>query len=77
MHVNRSKTITASQKCSITLYQKDFDILDQIREYLQQRGIRNLSDSESLRLACRTVSFDDRLLRSYESMRLEDGRRKR
>jgi hypothetical protein len=68
---------TASQKCSITLYQKDFDILDKIRGYLRQRGVRNLSDSEGLRLACRTVSFDDRLLKSYEAMKLEDGRRRR
>jgi hypothetical protein len=68
---------TASQKCSITLYQKDFDILDKIREYLRLRGVRNLSDSESLRLACRTVSFDDRLRRTYEAMKLEDGRRMR
>lgn len=69
--------LAPSQKCSITLYQKDLDILDDIRDYLRQKGIRNLSDSEALRLACRTVSFDDRLLRSYTSMRLEDGRRNR
>jgi hypothetical protein len=68
---------TASQKCSITLYQTDLDILDKIREYLRQKGVRNLSDSEGLRLACRTVSFDDRLLNTYETMRLEDGRRRR
>ena len=30
--------ITASQKCSITLYQTDLDILDEIREYLRQKG---------------------------------------
>ena len=68
---------TASQKCSITLYQTDLDILDKIREYLRQNGVRNLSDSEGLRLACRTVIFDDRLLRTYGSMKLEDGRRRR
>jgi hypothetical protein len=69
--------ITPSQKCSITLYQKDLDILDDIRDYLRQKGIRNLSDSEALRLACRTVSFDDRLVKTYEAMRMEDGRRRR
>jgi hypothetical protein len=69
--------ITASQKCSITLYQRDLDILDKIREYLRQKGVRNLSDSEGLRLACRTVCFDDCLLETYETMKLEDGRRRR
>ena len=67
---------TASQKRSITIYQTDLDILDEIRNYLRQRGVRNLSDSECLRLACRTVSFDDCLVRTYEAMRLEDGRRR-
>ena len=65
-----------SQKCSITLYQTDFNILDQIRECLRQNGIRNLSDSEALRLACRTVSVDDRLVETYEAMKLDDGRRR-
>ena len=69
--------ITASQKCSITLYQKDLNILDEIRDYLRQKGVRNLSDSEGLRLACRTVSLDNRLVNTYERMKLEDGRRKR
>ncbi|HEY5742132.1 MAG TPA: hypothetical protein VIS99_06285 [Terrimicrobiaceae bacterium] len=75
---NRSEVteITASQKCSITLYQRDLDILDKIREYLRQKGIRNLSDSEALRLACRTVSVDDRLIETYEVMKLDDGRRR-
>ena len=69
--------ITASQKCSITLYERDLNILDKIREYLRQKGVRNLSDSEGLRLACRTLSFDDRLLTTYEAMKMEDGRRRR
>ena len=68
--------IKASQKCSITLYQRDLDILDKIRVYLRQKGIRNLSDSEALRLACRTVSVDDRLIETYEAMKLDDGRRR-
>jgi hypothetical protein len=68
---------TASQKRSITLYQTDLDILDGIRGYLRQKGIRNLSDSECLRLACRTVSLDDLLVKTYEAMKLDDGRRRR
>lgn len=68
---------TASQKCSITLYQTDLDILDEIRNYLRRHGVRNLSDSEALRLACRTILLNDKLLKTYQSMRLDDGRRKR
>ena len=68
---------TASQKCSITLYQTDLDILDEIRNFLRRHGVRNLSDSEALRLACRTILLNDKLLKTYESMRLDDGRRKR
>jgi hypothetical protein len=67
----------ASQKRSITLYQTDLDILDEIRNYLRCHGVRNLSDSEALRLACRTIAFNEKLLTTYETMRFDDGRRKR
>ena len=67
----------ASQKRSITLYQTDLDILDEIRNYLRRHGVPNLSDSEALRLACRTVSLDDLLVKTYEAMKLDDGRRRR
>ena len=76
-HSETPSANTSSQKRSITLYQKDLNILDEIRDYLRQKGIRNLSDSEGLRLACRTVSFDDRLVMAYEAMKLEDGSRRR
>ena len=69
--------ITASQKCSITLYQTDLRILDEIRNYLRRYGVRKLSDSEALRLACRTIVFNEKLLTTYETMRVDDGRRKR
>ena len=36
-----------------------------------------LSDSEALRLACRTIAFNEKLLTTYETMRVDDGRRKR
>ena len=51
---------TASQKCSITLYQTDLKILDEIRNYLRGFGVRKLSDSEALRLACRTIVFNEK-----------------
>jgi hypothetical protein len=78
-HGTRSWTeaaITASQKCSITLYQTDLKILDEIRNYLRRYGVRKLSDSEALRLACRTIVFNEKLLTTYETMRVDDGRRK-
>jgi hypothetical protein len=68
---------TASQKCSITLYQTDLKILDEIRNYLRRFGVRKLSDSEALRLACRTIVFNEKLLTTYETMSVDDGRRKR
>ena len=76
-HSETPSAIASSQKRSITLYQKDLNILDEIRDYLRQKGIRNLSDSEAVRLACRTVSLGDRLLKSYAAMKMEDGRRRR
>jgi hypothetical protein len=68
--------ITASQKCSITLYQTDLKILDEIRNNLRRYGVRKLSDSEALRLAGRTIVFNEKLLTTYETMRVDDGRRK-
>ena len=65
-----------SQKCSITLYQTDLDILDRIRDHLRRSGIRNLSDSEAVRLACRTVTFDERLTEIYSALKRDDGRRR-
>ena len=69
--------VTASQKCSFTLYQTDLDVLDEIRNYLRLHRVRNLSDSQALRLACRTIAFNEKLLTAYETMRFDDGRRKR
>ena len=40
-------------------------------------GVRKLSDSEALRLACRTIVFNEKLLTTYETMSVDDGRRKR
>ena len=49
----------------------------EIRNYLRRFGVRKLSDSEALRLACRTIVFNEKLLTTYETMRVDDGRRKR
>jgi phage FluMu protein gp41 len=63
-------------KLSVSLYQRDVQILDQIKGFMQQRGFRNLSDSEALRLACRAVEINDDLIPVYQEMQGEDGRRK-
>lgn len=68
--------VFASQKRSITLYQADLDILDRIRDHLREAGIRNVSDSEAVRIACRTVSFDATLEKAYASLQRDDRRRR-
>ena len=63
-------------KLSVSLYQADLNRLDEIKAFMQNRGFRNLSDSEALRLACRAVVIDDRFLDLYRAMQDEDGRRR-
>jgi len=64
-------------KQSISLYPADIDRIDQIKAYLLKRGIRNLADSEAIRLAVRLVEIGDGLVSTYEGMRDEDRRRKK
>jgi hypothetical protein len=49
------RRINLSQKCSITLYQTDLEIFDQIRELFRGNWVRNLSDSAALPFARRSV----------------------
>lgn len=63
-------------KLSVSLYQPDLQRLDAIKEYMRQKGFRNLSDSEALRLACRGVEIGDSFVDLYREMQREDGRRK-
>jgi hypothetical protein len=63
-------------KLSVSLYQRDLQILDQIKAFMQHKGFRNLKDSEILRLACRGVEINDDLIPVYQAMQGEDGRRK-
>jgi hypothetical protein len=44
---------------------------------MRGRGVRNITDSEALRLACRAVKIDDALLDIYEEMSEEDRRRRK
>lgn len=64
-------------KITATIYPADWHRLDEIKDFFRSRGVRNLSDSEALRLACRGVNIDDQLMSYYEDMKQEDGRQKR
>lgn len=64
-------------KVSASLYSFDIQCLDQIREFMRGKGIRNVTDSEALRLACRAVKIDDALMGIYEEMGKEDRRRRK
>jgi hypothetical protein len=64
-------------KISASLYNFDIECLDRIREFMRGKGIRNVTDSEALRLACRAVKIDDALMGIYEEMTKEDRRRRK
>ena len=64
-------------KLSASLYNFDIECLDRIREFMRGRGIRNITDSEALRLACRAVKIDDGFMEIYEEMIKEDRRRRK
>ena len=63
-------------KISISLYQTDIDKLDQVKAHMSKFGVRNLSDSECLRLAVRCVEISEAMFTTYQEMRSEDRRRK-
>lgn len=63
-------------KLSASLYDYDIECLDRIRNFMRGKGIRNITDSEALRLACRAAVIDDRFLELYEHMSKQDGRRR-
>ncbi|MCA1615181.1 MAG: hypothetical protein LC800_13815 [Acidobacteria bacterium] len=64
-------------KLSASLYNFDIECLDRIREFMRGKGIRNITDSEALRLACRAVKIDDAFMAIYEKMTKEDRRRRK
>ena len=64
-------------KLSASLYNYDIECLDRIREFMRGKGIRNITDSEALRLACRAVKIDDGFMNIYEDMTKEDRRRRK
>lgn len=67
-------------KLSVSLYDFDIECLDRIKDAMKSFGVRNLSDSEALRLACRIVhqtkmEADFKVV--YDKMLGEDRRRKK
>lgn len=64
-------------KLSVSLYNSDIDRLDKIKDFMRKHGVRNLSDSEALRLACRAADVNGEFLGIYETMLKEDRRRKK
>lgn len=64
-------------KLSASLYNYDIECLDRIREFMRGKGVRNITDSEALRLACRAVRIDDAFMGIYEEMIKEDRRRRK
>ena len=75
---SRTSPVTngGAQRLSITLYPTDLERLDEIKHVMLAERVRNLSDSETLRLAVRTSATDGTLLRKvYDAMILEDRRR--
>jgi hypothetical protein len=66
-----------ASKVSVSLYPPDLERLDEIKSFMQTKGIRNISDSEALRLACRSVVIGRDMPERYREMQREDGRRAR
>lgn len=64
-------------KQSVSLYTPDIARLDEIKDFMRKHGVRNLSDSEAMRLACRAVKVGEEFLGIYETMLSEDQRRKK
>jgi hypothetical protein len=66
-----------ASKVSVSLYPPDLERLDEIKSFMQTKGIRNISDSEAMRLACRSVAIGRDMAQRYREMQREDGRRTR
>jgi hypothetical protein len=64
-------------KLSASLYNFDIECLDRIREFMRSKGIRNITDSEALRLACRAVKVNDGFMDIYQEMTKDDRRRRK
>lgn len=75
--VEKSTQAEGVIKLSASLYNFDIECLDRIREFMRNRGVRNITDSEALRLACRAVKVDESFMDIYQEMTKEDRRRRK
>jgi hypothetical protein len=78
-HVRQNATANQplrAPKLSVSLYQPDLRRLDEVKAFMGEQGIRNLSDSEAIRLFIRTAEITGAIVGVYREMQLEDGRRK-
>ena len=65
-----------AEKLTITVYKKDLEKLDEIKRHMAALGFRSMTDSEAVRLACRSMRFGEELAALYREMSSEDGRRR-
>ena len=72
----QAKAEAMASKISVSVYPKDMERLDDLKDYMKKQGIRNISDSEALRIACRTLTLGSKCVDVYHEMQKEDGRRK-
>ena len=64
-------------KLSVSLFQRDMNCIEGIKTCLGGYGIRNVNDSEAIRVALRATKPSPELLEIFNKMRDDDGRRRR
>ena len=57
-----------AEKLTVTVYKKDLERLDEIKRHMAALGFRSMTDSEAVRLACRSMRFGDELAVLYREM---------
>jgi len=61
-------------KLSVSLFARDLQRLDAIRDYMASRGER-ISTSQAIKLALRTAPLSEDLAKALAAIRSEDGRK--
>ncbi len=65
---------------SVSVYESDFDRMEQVRRWLTARGVRSANKSELLRLGIRFASQSEgnaaKLAEIFLEMKAQDGRKK-
>lgn len=64
-------------KLSVSLFKRDMGCIEMIKECLGKYGIRNVNDSEAIRVALRATKPSAELVEIFNKMRADDGRRRR